>query len=142
MKHLVKEIAVQSLLNEIKNNHGNNANLVITGDLSSDYSKKSYENIKTSLKQYDFKISLLPGNHDDLKIMKDICDDQIFLDPIKINNSNFIAINIDTHVQDNVQGYIKENELEKIENKIIPHITIIVCGFETVQVVPLILHSF
>ncbi len=83
-------------LSEIKRNHGNDASLVITGDLSSDYSRESYENIKTLLKQYQFQISLLPGNHDDLNNMKCICDDQISLNQINIKNSNFIAHNIDT----------------------------------------------
>ena len=105
-------------LSEIRKNHGNNAYLVITGDLSSDYSKESYQNIKTLIKQYQFQISLLPGNHDDLNNMIGICDDQISLDRINIKNSNFIAHNIDTHIQDNVRGYIKDTDMRKIRNEI------------------------
>ena len=105
-------------LSEIKRNHGNDASLVITGDLSSDYSRESYENIKTLLKQYRFQISLLPGNHDDLNNMTGICDDQISLDQINIKNSNFITHNIDTHIQDNVQGCIKDKDLREIMSEV------------------------
>ena len=75
--------------------------------------KSHTQNIKTLLKQYQFQISLLPGNHDDLNNMIGICDDQISLDRINIKNSNFSAHNIDTHIQDNVQGCIKDNDMKK-----------------------------
>ena len=103
-------------LSEIKKNHGNDASLVITGDLSSDYSKESYENIKTLLKQYQFQISLLPGNHDDLEMMRKICDDQITLKSVECVHKPFAVFNFDTHVQDNVRGYLNIKEIKNLEN--------------------------
>ena len=61
-----------NILNHIRTEYTEKSNLIITGDLSSDFTEKSYENIK-----YTFNVSILPGNHDDLKMMEKICDDQI-----------------------------------------------------------------
>ena len=79
--------------------------LIITGDLSSDFTEKSYENIKYLLKQYTFNVSILPGNHDDLKMMEKICDDQITLKSLECVNKPFVIFNFDTHVRDKVRGY-------------------------------------
>tara|TARA_B100001121_G_scaffold270608_1_gene255980 strand:- start:157 stop:813 length:657 start_codon:yes stop_codon:yes gene_type:complete len=104
------------VLGHIDNEYTDKCDLVITGDLSSDFSEKSYENIRDLLKQFTFGVSILPGNHDDLEMMKNICDEQISLEPLSSNDKAFAIFNFDTHVQDNVRGYINESEIQNLED--------------------------
>ena len=104
------------VLGHIENEYTGKCDLVITGDLSSDFSQKSYENIRDLLKQFTFGVSILPGNHDNLEMMKNICDDQITLEPLSSGDGTFEIFNFDTHVQDNARGYINESEIQNLED--------------------------
>ena len=94
------------VLEHISANHSQHSNLVITGDLSSDFTHESYKNISSLIKQFEFNVSILPGNHDDLSMMKLICDDQIKLESLDCESKYFSIFNFDTHIQDNVRGVI------------------------------------
>ena len=104
-----------NILEHIKTEYPEECNLIITGDLSSDFTEKSYQNIKDLLKQFKFNVSILPGNHDDLEMMRKICDDQITLRSIECVNKPFAVFNFDTHVQDNVRGYLNIKEIKNLE---------------------------
>ena len=110
---------LSKVLEHISANHSQNSNLVITGDLSSDFTHESYKNISFLIKQFEFNVSILPGNHDDLNMMKLICDDQIRLESLHCKNKYFSIFNFDTHIQDNVRGIIVEDEIQNLESKLI-----------------------
>ena len=61
-----------SVLDNINTNHSDLTGLVITGDLSNDYTPESYQNIRSLLKRYKFHVRILPGNHDDISMMRNI----------------------------------------------------------------------
>ena len=103
-----------AVLERIEDKYSDKCNLVITGDLSSDFTEKSYENIRGLLKQFAFDVSILPGNHDDLRMMEKICDNQITLKPFICNEGPFSIFNFDTHIQDNVKGYLNEREIKNL----------------------------
>ena len=107
------------VLEHINANHSQNSNLVITGDLSSDFTHESYKNISSLIKQFEFNVSILPGNHDDLNMMKLICDDQIRLESLHCENKYFSIFNFDTHIQDNVRGVINKREIENLESELL-----------------------
>ena len=111
------------VLEHISANYSQDANLVITGDLSGDFTHESYKNIRFLIKQFGFNVSILPGNHDDLNIMRLICDDQIRLESLHCENKDFSIFNFDTHIQDNVRGFIKKREIQNLENKILANRT-------------------
>ena len=70
MNNCVPYSRLYNTLETVTLNHKNIEYLIITGDLSNDYSSESYQHIKDLLKRYKFKISLLPGNHDDFTLIK------------------------------------------------------------------------
>ena len=74
---------LEHILEDIESRYRTVENLAITGDLSDDYTIESYLNIKRLLNKYKFNVSILPGNHDDIDMMRKICDEQINLNPIK-----------------------------------------------------------
>ena len=108
-----------NVLEHISANHSQKSNLVITGDLSSDFTRESYINISLLIKQFKFKVSIIPGNHDDLNMMKNICDEQIKLEPLQCDNKYFSISNFDTHIQDNVRGFIDATEVQKLESELL-----------------------
>ena len=124
------------VLEHISTNHSQNSNLVITGDLSSDFTHESYKNISSLLKQFEFNVSILPGNHDDLHMMKLICDDQISLESLHCENKYFSIFNFDTHIQDKVRGFINKREIQNLENKLLTNRTniIIFCHHPLIKV--------
>ena len=73
-------LTLSDTLKHIKEHYPQVKDIVITGDLSSDYSQESYVVIKDLLKRYKFDIFILPGNHDSLDRIQAICDDQISTD--------------------------------------------------------------
>ena len=114
------------ILEHISPNHSQNSNLVITGDLSSDFTHESYKNISSLIKQFEFNVSILPGNHDDLNMMQLICDDQIRLESLHCENKYFSIFNFDTHIQDNVRGVINKREIENLESELLVNRTNVV----------------
>ena len=104
-----------NVLEMIEDEYADGCNIVITGDLSSDFTEESYKNIKGLLKQFRFNVSILPGNHDDLKLMRSICDDQISLESVYCENQSFSIFNFDTHIQDNVRGYLNNDEIQNLD---------------------------
>ena len=124
------------VLEHISANHSKHSNLVITGDLSSDFTHESYKNISSLIKQFEFNVSILPGNHDDLSMMKLICDDQIKLESLDCKNKYFSIFNFDTHIQDNVKGVINQREIENLDNQLSANRTnvIIFCHHPLIKV--------
>ncbi len=109
---------LKETLDAISKNHDDDLHLVITGDLSGDVTNESYNHIKNLLKRYHYKVTLLPGNHDDSKLMKSICDDQITFDYSTINTKNNIFFNFNTQIEGQVGGSIKKNEIFSLNEKI------------------------
>tara|TARA_B100001063_G_C16652838_1_gene496880 strand:+ start:107 stop:853 length:747 start_codon:yes stop_codon:yes gene_type:complete len=92
--------------------------IIITGDLSNDYSVESYQNIKALLKSYEFIINILPGNHDSLEHIQAICDNQITTDPIDLRMFSTIVYNFDTHVPGKINGHLKKIQIQELEDKL------------------------
>ena len=109
---------LKQTLDVIASKHSKDLNLVITGDLSGDDSIDSYTHIKNLLKTHSFNVSLLPGNHDNPKIMESICDSQISFGIPVLVDENYIFFNFDTQVDGEVGGCIKENEINDFKRKI------------------------
>ena len=109
---------LEQTLEDIQSRYPAADNLTITGDLSNDYSMESYLNIKRLLNKYKFNVSILPGNHDDIDMMRKICDEKINLNPIKSKNERFTVFNFDTHIENQVRGTIKREELKSLKDEL------------------------
>lgn len=92
--------------------------ILLTGDLSQDYSKKSYEEVIDTLSIFDKPIYCIPGNHDDEKIMSSIfprknlsLDRHIILDKWQL-------ILLDSHQHKLVPGRLADAELTFLAEKL------------------------
>lgn len=105
---------LSNILRAVKLNHKNIQYLIITGDLSGDYSSESYQHIKDLLKRYEFKILLLPGNHDDFSLIKSLEDDQISVSNIDLSNTGALAYKFDTNVPGMISGKLRKNQIHNL----------------------------
>ena len=103
-------------LEAIRHNHSDIRNLVITGDMSNDYTAESYTHIRDLLKNYKFKITLLPGNHDNYDSLKLILDDQISIQSLDLSEYNSLSYNFDTHIHEMITGRVKINQINDLCN--------------------------
>ncbi len=105
-------------LKHIERHHTNVKDIVITGDLSNDYTKESYMIIKYLLKKYHYTYYILPGNHDKLKYIKAICDDQISTNSINLSLFKTLVHNFDTHVPGKTHGHLKKMQINELNKKL------------------------
>ena len=111
-------LTLSNTLKHIEEHYPQVKDIVITGDLSNDYSQESYVVIKDLLKRYKFDIFILPGNHDSLDRIQAICDDQISTDSIDLRPFNILAYNFDTHVPGKINGHLKKTQINELKNKL------------------------
>ena len=102
---------LSNTLRHIEQHHSNIKDVVITGDLSNDYSKESYMIIRNLLKKYHSTFYILPGNHDKLEHIKAICDDQITTNSIDLSTSKTLVYNFDSHIPGKTNGHLKRIKL-------------------------------
>jgi len=108
-----------SVINKIKNNDLKDADAIfLTGDLSQDESKESYELIVKQLANINLPIYWIPGNHDDIDVMESVFDTSPFFkgSHFKTLQWNFIFLNTKKIGTD--KGYISENELTFLQSRL------------------------
>ena len=111
-------LTLSNTLKHIKEHYPQVKDIVITGDLSNDYSQESYVVIKDLLKIYAFDIFILPGNHDSLDCIQAICDNQISTKSIDLRPFNILTYNFDTHVPGKINGHLKRTQIDELRNKL------------------------
>ena len=109
---------LSNTLKHIDQCHSSVKDVVITGDLSNDYSMESYLIIKDLLKRYDFSFYILPGNHDKIEHIQEICDEQITTNSVDLNKFKTLVYNFDTHVPGKVYGHLKKKQIDELNKKL------------------------
>ena len=109
---------LSNTLKHIEHHHSNVKDVVITGDLSNDYTRESYMIIRNLLKKYQSTFYILPGNHDKLEHINTICDEQITTNSIDLSMSKTLVYNFDTHVPGKTNGHLKKKQINELNNKL------------------------
>jgi len=90
--------------------------LLVTGDISQDSSRRSYELFETLLSKLNKPIYCLPGNHDDPALLKTLFkqspDKAISVNLIQ----NHLLILLNTHISGVESGKISEVQLHQLDN--------------------------
>ena len=109
---------LSNTLKHIEHHHSNVKDVVITGDLSNDYTRESYMIIRNLLKKYQSTFYILPGNHDKLEHINTICDEQITTNSIDLSMSKTLVYNFDTHVPGKINGHLKKIQIDELSKKL------------------------
>lgn len=90
--------------------------LLVTGDISQDASKESYDSFNSLIKKLNKPVYCLPGNHDDPTLLKNLFKQS----PDKAISVNLVQshllILLNSHVKGLESGEISENQLHQLGN--------------------------
>ena len=99
--------------------------IVFTGDIAHDESRESYERLRTILNEQDLPYWLVPGNHDDPGLMRDV-----FSERLSLNNPTMcfctvlrdtVVIGLDTHEPGSDGGRLSPESLAWFKKKCSEH---------------------
>lgn len=90
--------------------------ILFTGDISQDYSKESYQLFLKLCEKIPYKITAIPGNHDDLNLFNNILPtSKLDIKTKKFDFANWQIILLNSHWPFHVAGFLALNELDFLE---------------------------
>ena len=106
------------------NNSVNRPDLVfLTGDLINSAKREEYEILREIVAEFEMPVYLLPGNHDDCSLLREMFPDHDYLP--KEGKLNYVVegwplklICLDTNIHGKPQGYLGEAQLTWLEEEI------------------------
>ena len=87
--------------------------VVHSGDISNDGTVESYRKIQQCFLNLQSKLSCIPGNHDNLKIMSSFLDSEI-----NIDTQYWKLLSINTVLEGKTEGYVTDKAYNKFELEI------------------------
>lgn len=118
---------LQEVIKDIKNkaiSQGEGADLlpdlvVVSGDISQDYSASSYEFAENAVAQFKCPIFVIPGNHDDPNLFKSILGSskRVSTDKV-INLNNWRIISLNTQIPGRIAGFLFPDEIHFLEKEL------------------------
>ena len=85
--------------------------LIATGDIAEDASSKAYEHFMLSVEKFVAPFRWIPGNHDNVSLMKVVSRGTNYCDKT-LRIGTWMIILLDTSVKNEVSGLLSEMELE------------------------------
>jgi 3',5'-cyclic-AMP phosphodiesterase len=86
--------------------------IALTGDLSQDYSARSYELVKEAFKDISIPIYTIFGNHDEPQLFQNICP-EFTAKNLEFNKWQIIFLN--SHWKNHTEGLLDDTELTKLK---------------------------
>lgn len=113
-------LSFSKVIERFKNEELHDTNAIyLTGDLSQDESKKSYEIIVDSLKGIDIPIFWIPGNHDSVENMKHTFNSDHFTRGRLFHSNHWEFIFLNTKKDGINEGFLSEEEINFLKNALI-----------------------
>jgi 3',5'-cyclic-AMP phosphodiesterase len=89
--------------------------LLLTGDLVQDGSQKAYQVLADALKELNIPAYFLPGNHDDVSVMKQVYPYQMISDQRHIILQEWQIILLNSQVPAKVEGYLEQTQFDYLQ---------------------------
>ncbi|AOE49278.1 3',5'-cyclic-AMP phosphodiesterase [Kangiella sediminilitoris] len=86
--------------------------IVVTGDISQDYTAESYQNFVQYLSRYNKPVFSLAGNHDERSKLKKYLSTSIFSTAEQLITEHWQMLMLNSHVPEKVYGQISQEELQ------------------------------
>lgn len=104
--------SASAVISEIIENEKNIDCLVISGDISNDYSIESYNHLLDLTKVFEIPICLMSGNHDSPSLLKKIADDRNIFYRNFMNFDSWGIFMFNTKKDDSPNGLLHDDELQ------------------------------
>lgn len=109
------------------------AQLVISGDLTHDEQRETYQTLRQAFGDWLPKLRVLPGNHDERNLMREVFSDRVqvvagrntFVDAV----GGWKLIGLDSHVPGELRGELGSEQLQWLDQQLASGPTVPVCLF-------------
>lgn len=105
-------------LTQIKLNHPDPDLIVVTGDISQDLSKESYQFFALAFSQFDCPVFCLAGNHDELELLESFAVNQQIKTEKSFHTEHWQLLLAHSQVEGEVFGMINEEEMKWLESEL------------------------
>lgn len=93
--------------------------LIITGDISQDFSRQSYINAFELVNELNIPIKVTSGNHDKIDLLQQSFElYSSFLSKTPIHCNNWHIIMLDSHWDNHIAGLLSNTELDKLQHEL------------------------
>lgn len=92
--------------------------LLLTGDLSQDHTKESYQHLEQLISPLGIPAYWLPGNHDSLPVMEQVLTKFPFLEQKSFQKGNWNFILLNSGVPGYVHGYLSGTTLDWLDRQL------------------------
>lgn len=92
--------------------------LVITGDISQDFSVKSYANAFELIEKTGLPFVVTAGNHDNILLLEEYIQKYSHLLQKNFTYNNWHIIVLNSHWHKHIAGLLNENELQKLQHEL------------------------
>jgi Icc protein len=110
--------SAQIIIDEVIKEHKNVNSLILTGDLVDDESREGYGNLSKLLAEAHDKcqIFLMPGNHDSIEEIDELCKTKKFNNDKYFSINNWIVFMFNTKKNNSPNGILYEEEIDDLGN--------------------------
>ncbi len=92
--------------------------ILLSGDISNNGYQEAYQRIYELLEQRD-NVVWLPGNHDDVTLMKSVCAERWFRPSLELDN--WLIVSLDSSVAGSANGALGDNQLAFLDKMLQSH---------------------
>lgn len=127
----------QAILEQIKSQQPSVDLIILSGDLSQDYSVGTYQRLADLLSVFNTPVYYVPGNHDDPKAMASVYPRGVILDDRTILLDKWQIVFLNSQKDNSVAGYLAPDQFKLLEDALIAypdHHTIIVLHHQPISV--------
>lgn len=103
--------SLMAVLEDIDNRNIHPDLIVVTGDISQDYTPESYQNFVQYLSRYNKPVFSLAGNHDERPKLKQYLSTSLFSTAEQLITEHWQILMLNSHVPGKVHGEISQDEL-------------------------------
>lgn len=107
-----------AILNHLKSNEKQPSHIILSGDLSQDYTKESYANLIDLLTQFSQPIYFVPGNHDEPELIATFFPQKNISNLKQIILDNWQLILLNSQKPNEVYGYFEKEQLHFLEKSL------------------------
>lgn len=108
--------SLQAVLNDIENREIVPDLIVVTGDISQDYTPESYRNFTKYLARFEAPVFSLAGNHDERPKLKQFLSNSQFSTAEQLITEHWQLIMLNSNLPGKVHGHIDQDELAWLES--------------------------
>ncbi len=105
-------------LESISQNHQNIDAIVVTGDISQDYSEESYQFFVDQMNQFDCPVHCLAGNHDESERLKKFASSNNVTTKKTLDFPHWKLLLANTQVKGKVHGLVSSEEMQWLSQEL------------------------